>query len=117
MRHYDSAAFFISLPLPTATHMTQQYIFTMEGVTKLYEQKEILGDIWLSFFPGAKIGVLGANGSGKSTLLRIMAGEDRDFMGTARPAKNVAIGYFPQEPRLNETFTVDQCIEEAAAPS
>jgi ATPase subunit of ABC transporter with duplicated ATPase domains len=67
--------------------MSQQYIFTMEGVTKIYEQKEVLSDIWLSFYPGAKIGVLGSNGSGKSTLLRIMAGEDRDFMGTARPAK------------------------------
>ncbi len=97
--------------------MTQQYIFTMEDVTRLYEQKEVLSNIWLSFFPGAKIGVLGDNGSGKSTLLRIMAGEDRDFMGTARPAKGVTIGYFPQEPRLNEASTVDQCIQEAVAAS
>lgn len=97
--------------------MSQQYIFTMEGVTKIYEQKEVLSDIWLSFYPGAKIGVLGPNGSGKSTLLRIMAGEDQNFMGTARPAKGVTIGYFPQEPRLNPEFTVEQCINEAVAPS
>lgn len=97
--------------------MTQQYIFTMEGVTKIYEQKEVLSNIWLSFYPGAKIGVLGNNGSGKSTLLRIMSGEDRDFMGSAKPAKGVSIGYFPQEPRLNEAYTVNQCIEEAVAPS
>ena len=97
--------------------MSQQYIFTMEGVTKIYEQKEVLSNVWLSFYPGAKIGVLGGNGSGKSTLLRIMAGEDKDFMGTARPAKGVSIGYFPQEPRLNPEFTVEQCINEAVAPS
>lgn len=97
--------------------MSQQYIFTMEGVTRLYEEKEVLYDIWLSFYPGAKIGVLGSNGAGKSTLLKIMAGEDKDFMGTARPAKGISIGYFPQEPRLNEEHTVGQCIEEAVAPS
>jgi energy-dependent translational throttle protein EttA len=97
--------------------MSQQYIFTMEGVTKIYEQKEVLSNIWLSFYPGAKIGVLGSNGSGKSTLLRIMAGEDGDFMGTAKAAKGVTIGYFPQEPRLNPEFTVEQCIHEAVAPS
>ncbi len=97
--------------------MSQQYIFTMEGVTRLYEQKEVLSNIWLSFYPGAKIGVLGNNGAGKSTLLRVMAGEDRDFMGTAQPAKGIAIGYFPQEPRLNPDDTVDKCIQEAVAPS
>src|SRR5262245_59410065 len=97
--------------------MSQQYIFTMEGVTRLYEEKEVLSNIWLSFYPGAKIGVLGNNGAGKSTLLRVMAGEDRDFMGTAQPAKGITIGYFPQEPRLNPAFTVDQCIQEAVAPA
>ena len=97
--------------------MSQQYIFTMEGVTRLYEQKEVLSNIWLSFYPGAKIGVLGNNGAGKSTLLRVMAGEDRDFMGTAEPAKGIAIGYFPQEPRLNPEHTVDQCIQGAVAQS
>jgi energy-dependent translational throttle protein EttA len=95
--------------------MSQQYIFQMEAVTKIYEQKEVLSNIWLSFFPGAKIGVLGNNGAGKSTLLRIMAGEDTNIMGTARPAKGVTIGYFPQEPRLNPDYTVDQCIQEAVA--
>jgi ATP-binding cassette ChvD family protein len=97
--------------------MSQQYIFQMEGVTRLYEDKEVLSDIWLSFYPGAKIGVLGGNGAGKSTLLRIMAGEDRDFMGSAAPAKGVSIGYFPQEPRLDPEKTVADCIEEAVAPS
>src|SRR5437879_8681390 len=98
--------------------MTAQYTFVMKDLRKLVPPKrEILKGIWLSFYPGAKIGVLGNNGSGKSTLLRIMAGEDKDFMGTARPAKGVSVGYFPQEPRLNESFTVDQCIAEAVAPS
>ena len=95
--------------------MSQQYIFQMEGVTKIYEQKEVLQNIWLAFFPGAKIGVIGNNGSGKSTLLRIMAGEDQDFMGTAKPAKGTTIGYFPQEPRLDPSCTVEQCINEAVA--
>ncbi|RPI91077.1 MAG: energy-dependent translational throttle protein EttA [Planctomycetaceae bacterium] len=97
--------------------MSQQYIFTMEQVTKIYEQKEVLSNIWLSFYPGAKIGVLGANGAGKSTLLRIMAGDDRDFMGTTRPAKGIDIGYFRQEPRLDPDATVDQCIQEAVTHS
>jgi ATP-binding cassette ChvD family protein len=97
--------------------MSQQYIFTMEGVTRLFDEKEVLHDIWLAFYPGAKIGVLGNNGAGKSTLLRIMAGEDKDFMGSAQPAKGITIGYFPQEPRLNPDHTVDQCIEEAVAVS
>ena len=97
--------------------MTQQYIFTMEQVTKIYEQKEVLSDIWLSFYPGAKIGVLGANGSGKSTLLRIMAGDDTNFMGTTRPAKGIEIGYFRQEPQLDPDATVDQCVQQAVAHS
>jgi len=101
----------------TVCRMSQQYIFTMEGVTKIYEQKEVLSDVWLSFYPGAKIGVLGGNGAGKSTLLRIMAGADQDFMGTARPAKGVSIGYFQQEPHLDEDATVEQCIQAAVAPS
>src|SRR5262245_35974911 len=97
--------------------MSEQYIFTMEAVTKIYEQKEVLSNIWLAFYPGAKIGVLGNNGAGKSTLLRIMAGEDKDFMGSAWPAKGVTIGYFPQEPRLDPKATVDECIQQAVAPS
>jgi sulfate-transporting ATPase len=97
--------------------MAQQYIMTIESLTRMYDEKEILSDVWLSFYPGAKIGVLGNNGSGKSTLLRIMAGEDKDFMGTVRPAKGIKIGYFPQEPRLDPTKNVGECIEEAVAES
>jgi ATP-binding cassette ChvD family protein len=97
--------------------MTAQYIMTIENLTRLYDEKEVLSDIWLAFYPGAKIGVLGNNGSGKSTLLRIMAGEDKDFMGTVRPAKGIRIGYFPQEPRLDPDKTVGECIEDAVVES
>lgn len=97
--------------------MAQQYIMQLEGVTKVFEQKEVLKDIWLSFFPGAKIGVLGTNGAGKSTLLKIMAGEDTTFTGEARPAKGIKIGYFKQEPDLNPKQTVEECIAEAVAES
>jgi energy-dependent translational throttle protein EttA len=97
--------------------MAQQYIFQIEALTRIYEQKEVLSDIWLSFFPGAKIGVIGDNGAGKSTLLRVMAGEDKDFMGTARSAKGIKIGYFPQEPRLEKWETVDECILDAVSES
>lgn len=97
--------------------MGEQYIMTIEHLTRIYDEKEVLSDIWLAFYPGAKIGVLGGNGAGKSTLLRIMAGEDTDFMGTVRPAKGIRIGYFPQEPRLDPSQTVGECIEEAVAES
>jgi energy-dependent translational throttle protein EttA len=97
--------------------MSQHYIFQMEGVTKIIDQKEILSNIWLSFYPGAKIGVLGINGSGKSTLLRIMAGEDTNYIGSVRAHKGITIGYFPQEPRLDPEATVDQCIQEGVAAS
>jgi ATP-binding cassette ChvD family protein len=97
--------------------MSGNYIMTIEGLTRLYDEKEVLHDIWLSFFPGAKIGVLGNNGAGKSTLLRIMAGEDTDFMGSVRPAKGIRIGYFRQEPRLDDWETVDECIQDAVAES
>lgn len=97
--------------------MSGQYIMTIEHLTRLYDEKEILSDIWLAFYPGAKIGVLGNNGAGKSTLLKIMAGEDTDFMGTVRPAKGIRVGYFPQEPRLDPEKTVGECIEEAVAES
>ena len=66
--------------------MPAQYIFTIESLSKAYGKKEVLKNIWLAFYPGAKIGVIGGNGSGKSTLLRIMAGLETDFIGTARPA-------------------------------
>jgi len=90
---------------------------TIESLTRMYDEEVVLDNIWLSFYPGAKIGVLGINGSGKSTLLRIMAGEDKDFMGTVRPAKGLKIGYFPQEPRLDETQTVDQALQDAVTES
>ncbi|MBX3707165.1 MAG: energy-dependent translational throttle protein EttA [Pseudomonadales bacterium] len=90
-----------------------QYVYTMQGVTKIVPPKRvILENIWLSFFPGAKIGVLGLNGSGKSTLLRIMAGVDTEFEGEARPQKGIRIGYLPQEPQLDETLDVRGNVEQ-----
>jgi sulfate-transporting ATPase len=91
-----------------------QYIFTMNRVGKVVPPKrEILRDISLSFFPGAKIGVLGLNGSGKSTLLRIMAGVDQDYLGEARPQPGIRIGYLPQEPQLDPNKNVRGNVEEA----
>ena len=79
--------------------MAHQYIYTMQNLRRVHPpNKEVLKGIYLSFYPGAKIGVLGANGSGKSTLLRIMAGVDKDFFGDAKPADGIRIGYLPQEP-------------------
>ena len=95
--------------------MAENYIFTIENLTKLYDRKEVLKNIWLSFYPGAKIGVIGSNGSGKSTLLRIMALQDKDFMGSARAANGITIGYVPQEPRLDESTDVRGNIEQAVA--
>jgi len=90
-----------------------QYVFTMNGVGKVVPPKKvILKDIYLNFFPGAKIGVLGYNGSGKSTLLRIMAGIDKDYIGEARPAAGLRIGYLPQEPVLDESKDVRGNVEE-----
>ena len=90
-----------------------QYVFTMNGVGKVVPPKKvILKDISLNFFPGAKIGVLGYNGSGKSTLLRIMAGVDTDFIGEARPASDLRIGYLEQEPQLDDNKDVRGNVEE-----
>ena len=90
-----------------------QYVFSMHRLGKIVPPKrEILKDISLSFFPGAKIGVLGLNGSGKSTLLRIMAGVDKDFIGEATPMPNLKIGYLPQEPALDDNKTVRENVEE-----
>jgi sulfate-transporting ATPase len=97
--------------------MAAQYIFTIENLSKAHGKKEVLKDIWLAFYPGAKIGVLGLNGAGKSTLLRIMAGLDTDFVGTARPAPGITIGYLPQEPTLDATLDVRGNIEQAVAPT
>ncbi len=91
-----------------------QYVYTMNQVGKVVPPKrEILRNISLSFFPGAKIGVLGLNGSGKSTLLRIMAGIDTDIHGEARPQAGIKVGYLPQEPQLDESKTVRGNVEEA----
>jgi ATP-binding cassette ChvD family protein len=95
--------------------MAEQYIFTIEGLTKTYGKREVLKNIWLAFYPGAKIGVIGSNGAGKSTLLRIMALEEKEFQGNVRPANNISIGYVPQEPRLDETKDVKGNIELAVA--
>jgi len=90
-----------------------QYIYTMNGVGKIVPpKKEILKDIYLNFFPGAKIGVLGYNGSGKSTLLRIMAGVDTDIIGEARPQPGIKIGYLEQEPKLDPNKDVRGNVEE-----
>jgi sulfate-transporting ATPase len=96
--------------------MPQEYIFTIEHLTKVYGKREVLKDIWLAFFPGAKIGVIGPNGSGKSSLLRIMALQDTDFLGTVRLTPGFTVGYVPQEPRLTEGKSVLGNIEEAVAP-
>ncbi|MEH6825584.1 MAG: energy-dependent translational throttle protein EttA [Motiliproteus sp.] len=93
-----------------------QFVFTMHRVGKIVPPKrEILKDISLSFFPGAKIGVLGLNGSGKSTLLKIMAGVDQDYIGEARPQPDLNIGYLQQEPQMDEHKTVREVVEEAVA--
>ncbi len=90
-----------------------QFIYTMNRVSKVVPPKRtILQDISLSFFPGAKIGVLGLNGSGKCTLLRIMAGLDTEIEGEARPQPGIKIGYLPQEPNLDAAKTVRECVEE-----
>ena len=90
-----------------------QFVYTMHQVGKVVPPKrEILKDISLSFFPGAKIGVLGLNGSGKSTLLRIMAGLDTEFNGEARPQPDLKVGYLPQEPELDETTDVRGNVQQ-----
>ena len=93
-----------------------QYIYTMIGVSKVVPPKrQIIKDISLSFFPGAKIGLLGLNGAGKSTVLRIMAGADTEFVGEARPAADIKIGFLEQEPRLDPDKTVREIVEEGVA--
>ncbi len=96
--------------------MAGEYIFTMRDLRKVVPpSREILKGIHLAFFPGAKIGVLGANGAGKSSLLRIMAGVDRDFLGDARPLPGTRIGYLPQEPQLDSSMDVRGNVEVAVA--
>ena len=96
--------------------MAHQYIYTMKGLRMVYPPgREVLKGIWLSFLPGAKIGVLGGNGAGKSTLLRIMAGVEQGYQGEAQAAKGIAVGYLPQEPELDPEKTVLGNIEEGVA--
>ncbi len=93
-----------------------QYIYTMNGVSKIVPPKrQIIKDISLSFFPGAKIGLLGLNGAGKSTVLRIMAGVDTDFQGEARPQPGIKVGYLAQEPELDPEKTVRESVEEGVS--
>jgi ATP-binding cassette ChvD family protein len=93
-----------------------QYIYTMKGLGKVHPPDSVvLKDIWLSFLPGAKIGVLGLNGAGKSSLLRIMAGEDTEFIGEAFPAEGITVGFLPQEPRLDPNKDVKGNVEEGVA--
>jgi energy-dependent translational throttle protein EttA len=96
--------------------MAPQYIYTMKGLGKVHPpDHQVLKDIWLSFYPGAKIGVLGLNGAGKSSLLKIMAGEDTRFVGEAFPAEGIKIGFLPQEPRLNPALDVRGNVEQGVA--
>src|SRR4030088_2011440 len=93
--------------------MADQYIYVMKDLRKIYPpNREVLKGIWLSFLPGAKIGVLGGNGAGKSTLLKIMAGAITDFGGEAWPAKGVRVGYLAQEPQLDPAKDVLGNVEE-----
>ncbi len=97
--------------------MAQKYAFSMQGVGKIYPpNRQVLRDIYLSFYYGAKIGVLGLNGSGKSTLMKIMAGLDLDINGTATPGDGISVGYLPQEPLLNPEKKVIEVVQEGAGP-
>jgi ATPase subunit of ABC transporter with duplicated ATPase domains len=94
----------------------QQFVYTMQDLGKVVPpDRVVLEDITLAFLPGAKIGVLGANGAGKSSLLRIMAGVDSDFVGDAKPAPGIRVGYLPQEPELDPTKDVLGNVEEGVA--
>src|SRR6201988_3156781 len=93
-----------------------QFIYTMKGLGKVHPpETKVLEDIWLSFYFGAKIGVLGLNGAGKSSLLRIMAGEDQSLLGEAFPAEGISVGFLHQEPRLDPAKTVLGNVEEGVA--
>ena len=95
----------------------QKFAFTMQGVGKIYPpNKQVLRDIYLSYYYGAKIGVLGLNGSGKSTLLKIMAGEEKNFNGEAKPGEGISVGYLHQEPRLDEKKTVKENVMDGMGP-
>src|SRR5207253_4860036 len=89
-------------------------IYSMVGVSKYYDKKAVLKDIYLSYFYGAKIGVIGLNGSGKSSLLRILAGVDKDFLGETVLAPGHTVGFLEQEPQLDNSRTVREIVEEGA---
>src|SRR5919112_6652403 len=91
-------------------------IYSMVGVSKTYDKKTVLKDIYLSYFYGAKIGVIGLNGSGKSSLLRILAGVDKSFQGETVLSPGHTVGYLEQEPRLDETKTVREIVEQGVQP-
>src|SRR3954466_14044833 len=97
--------------------MGKQYIYQISNLTKKHAQKEVLKNIWLAYYPGAKIGVLGRNGSGKSTLLRIMAGRELEFDGEATLTSGFTAGYLSQEPQLNPDKDVWGNVEEAVEPT
>src|SRR5438876_4589304 len=92
--------------------MSKDFVFTMKGLSKKYGTKQVLKDIYLSFYYGAKIGVIGLNGAGKSTLLKIMAGVEKEFDGEAFPGKGITVGYLPQEPKLDEKLTVKENVAQ-----
>src|SRR3954467_3105660 len=95
----------------------RQFIYHMQGLTKTYPgNRKVLENVHLSFYPDAKIGVLGVNGAGKSTLLRIMAGMDKEWSGEAWVAEGARVGYLPQEPQLNPAKNVRENVEEGVAP-
>src|SRR6185295_7051233 len=104
------------IPIEVSIHMSEQYIYVMKDLRKIYPpNREVLKGIWLSFFPGAKIGVVGLNGAGKSTLLKIMAGLVTDFGGEAWAAKGARVGYLAQEPLLDPGKDVLGNVEEGVA--
>src|SRR5215510_11143310 len=93
-----------------------EFVYTLQDLRKVVGLDRVLiEDLTLAFLPGAKIGVVGTNGSGKSTLLKIMAGVDKEFVGEARPAPGLRIGYLPQEPKLDESLDVRGNVEQGAA--
>jgi len=98
------------------TPAPNKVIYSMVGVSKFYDKKQVLKDIYLSYFYGAKIGVIGLNGSGKSSLLRILAGTDKDHLGETILSPGHTIGMLEQEPRLDETKTVREIVEEGIQP-
>src|SRR5687767_14958132 len=117
---YISAAsrhFRVSRKIPRKPMNGRQFIYHMQGLTKIYPgNRKVLENIHLSFYPDAKIGVLGVNGSGKSTLLRIMAGRDTEFSGEAWAAQGARVGYLEQEPQLDAGKTVRENVMEGVGP-